>query len=156
MKKWHIVLLVAAIVSLVASTGAVMAWVLAGNVNADGDGRKSDFALFTTESATGFPGTDFVTCTARKAAHLHVTATNFDPDEDRIFIFFADGDEVTVRVPVGESFSLTQVMGTNKGVDTTIVINPQDNDGDASPMVGWVSIDAVDEGKVSCTGTLLQ
>ena len=98
---------------------------------------------------------DFVTCTAKKGrAVLHLTATNLDPDEVRINIVFADTDLVTVRVPTGQSFSLTQVVGTTKGVDDVIKIDPQDQDGDASPMVGWVSIHREHSGsQASCLVT---
>ena len=99
----------------------------------------SDFALFTTEK-TGGVFDDFVTCTATREAELHLTATNFDPDEVRINIVFQDLDLVTVKVPTGQSFSLTHVIGTVRNIDNVIKIDPQDQDGDVNPMVGWISI----------------
>ena len=116
-------------------------------------GQKSDFALFTTQD-TGPSADNFVTCNATREAHLHLTATNFDSDENKINIVFADGDSVLIRVLAGQSFSLTQVIGTHRGVDDVIKIDPLDQDGDVNPMVGWVSIHRVEGGaKVSCTVT---
>lgn len=112
----------------------------------DDEGRQSDFSLFTTQVD------DSVTCKARRTAELHLTATNLDAEEVRINIVFEDNDSLLVMVPTGESFSLTQTIGTNRGVDTTITIDPLDQDGDVNPMVGWASIHALkgDSG-VSCT-----
>ena len=111
---------------------------------------KGDFCLFTTEK-TGTVADDFVTVTADKEGELHLTGTNFDNDENRINIVFADGDSILIRVLVGESFSFTHVIGTNPGVDDVIKIDPLDQDGDVSPMVGWISIHREEEGaKVGC------
>ena len=116
-------------------------------------GEKADFSLFTTE-ATGGVADDFVVCTATRVADLHITATNFDPDENRINIVFADGDSLLIKVPAGQSFSLTQVIGTNPGIDDVIKIDPLDQDGDVNPMVGWVSIHRAGDGaKVQCAVT---
>jgi len=125
-----------------------------GNDDDDEDEKprlKSDSSLFTTQD-TGPSADNFVTCNATRAAELHITATNFDLDENRINIVFADGDSILIRVPSGQSFSLTQVIGTTKGVDDVIKIDPLDQDGDVNPMVGWVSIHRVEGGaRVSCT-----
>ena len=113
----------------------------------------SDFALFTTE---GSPGR--VLCTASGAAELHLTVTNLDPDANQVRLEFLnpDGivnDSVTVMVPTGESFSLTQVIGTHPAVDGDgfIRVVPGDTDLDTSPMVGWASIHREEGGaKVTC------
>jgi hypothetical protein len=116
-----------------------------GEDDDDDDGKESDFSLFTTEVD------DFVTCTSKSTFYIHISVTNFDVDETRLNIIFADADLVTYFVPAGTSFSLVQVAGTNPGVDDVIKVDPQDDDGDVSPMVGWVSVIVAKSGEVGCT-----
>ena len=127
-----------------------------GDGGDDGDdhegGKDADFSLFTTE-ATELAADDFVTCAGSGLFTIHIAVTNFDMDEIRLNIVFVDKDLVTYFVPSGTSFSLVQVGGTNPGIDDVIKVDPQDQDQDANPMVGWVSAIASNSGEVSCTVT---
>ena len=124
------------ILAIVAMTAALIS--LGGGLAQAGN---SDWSLFTTSTD------DFVTCTAKSAATLHVMATNVGASDTTIQVIFPDGDSIPFEVPNGESFSFTQVVG-NGNFDDVIKIDPQDNDGDVNVMVMWVSIRG---GGVSCS-----
>jgi hypothetical protein len=111
--------------------------------------KKADFALFTTED-TG-TADDYVTCSSKGVFELHVAVTNYEDTTQTLQIVFNDGDLVNYFVPAGGSFSFTQVAGTNPAIDGTIKIDPQDQDGDVSPIVGWVSADG--DKKTTCDVT---
>lgn len=100
--------------------------------------RGADFTLFTSED-TG-TADDFVTCSCNSKCELHVLATNFDPDEDRINIVFLDGDSILFRVPQNDSRSFTQFIATVPQFDGAIDIDPLDQDGDVNPMVMYISL----------------
>lgn len=153
MRKWHGILAAVAL-------GLVPAVALVGTTHArsSASSDENDFALFTTEDVNrdGISDDDKVVCMAtpkdplkpRPAFNLHISVVNFDPDEHRLVIRFADGDLVTYAVPTGTSFSISQVAGTTPGVDDRIEIDPQDNDGDGLGMAGWVSAEEAESGKV--------
>lgn len=112
--------------------------------------KKADFSLFTTED-TG-TADDYVTCSSKGIFTLHVAVTNYEDTTQTLQIVFQDTDLVNYFVPPGESFSFIQVAGTTAGIDRIIKIDPLDQDGDVSPMVGWVSAVSRDS-KMNCAVT---
>jgi hypothetical protein len=113
-------------------------------------GKPADFCLFTTED-TGASADESVTFSNDGRFELHVSVTNLEATTQTLRIIFADGDLVDYFVPAGESFSLSQVAGTAVGVDDTIIIDPLDQDGDATPMIGWTSALKVTGSTLTCT-----
>jgi hypothetical protein len=71
----------------------------------------ADFCFFqSTED-------DFTTVCSNGKAEVHILATNFDANEDRINLITLDNDFVTMKVPNGDSRSTSQFIGTNKKFD---------------------------------------
>lgn len=117
-------------------------------------GGASDFALFTTED-TGPSADNFVTCTSNKPFTIYVSMSDFgeDPAGRTVQAIFADGDLVQYKIPALGSFSFSQSAGGTAGVDDSIKIDPQDQDGDANAIAGWVSISTSAAATFSCTTT---
>ena len=131
MRKLQRLLLVATIVTLVTTTGAVAGWLWARNVSADddGDAGQSDHALLDASAA------EHVYCGVGKKIEpwtLHVSASG---GPGTLTIQFRDSSSIPFAIPAGGSFSLTQSMGGVPGVDDLVRI-------DLSSGGAWVSATA--------------
>jgi len=126
--------LLAISVVLVAGSLAVSPIAIADDDD-DDDDNEADFTLFTSRTD------DFVTCSGDDDPFIiHIMATNVgETDDTRVQVIFTDGDSIPFEVPDGTTVGFSQVAGTGE-FDSTIIIDPEDNDGDVNPIVMWVSV----------------
>ena len=132
MRKMNRVLIGIAIVSLVTSTLAATAWLLAPNTSANGESSEGQSDHSLLDARIG----ERVYCGVGKKIEpwtLHVSAST--AIAGTLTIMFRDGDTVGFSILAGDSFSLTQSMGGVPGVDDLVRVT-------LSSGGAWVSASA--------------